>query len=142
LLLEKSNFAISIQFLISRLQSPGKPTIVRIYAPEFHYRNLIQQPATMSEEKDIEKTSQNNGPSTSSGQMQVSIEKGDTHLVCNAGGTADGSKVHPQPTTDPLDPLNWSTLQKHVILAIVMFKLVHFNFTQVPWCAFDVPSDP
>jgi hypothetical protein len=76
----------------------------------------------MTEEKDIEKTSHGIGPSTSSGQIQVSIEKGDTHLVCNARGTADGSKVHPQPTTDPLDPLNWPTMQKHVILAIVMFK--------------------
>lgn len=78
----------------------------------------------MSEEKDIEKTSQGNGPSTSSGQMQVPIEKGDTLLVCNAPGTAIGSKVYPQPTTDPLDPLNWSSMQKHVVLAIVMFKLV------------------
>jgi len=31
-------------------------------------------------------------------------------------------KLHPQPTSDSLDPLNWSKLQKHTILAIVMFK--------------------
>ena len=36
----------------------------------------------------------------------------------------DGLAVHPQPTTDPLDPLNWSKMKKHVILAIVMFKYV------------------
>ena len=34
----------------------------------------------------------------------------------------DGLKVHPQPTSDPLDPLNWSKTKKHTILAIVMFK--------------------
>ena len=34
----------------------------------------------------------------------------------------DGVKLHPQPTADPLDPLNWSSLKKHTILGIVMFK--------------------
>ena len=34
----------------------------------------------------------------------------------------DGVKLHPQPTVDPLDPLNWSSLKKHTILGIVMFK--------------------
>jgi hypothetical protein len=41
--------------------------------------------------------------------------------------TRDGLRVHPQPTADPLDPLNWSFFQKHTILAIVMFKYV-FSF--------------
>lgn len=36
--------------------------------------------------------------------------------------TRDGIRVHPQPTSDPLDPLNWTSFQKHSILAIVMFK--------------------
>ena len=36
--------------------------------------------------------------------------------------TKDGVKVHPQPTADPLDPLNWSTWRKNTILGIVMFK--------------------
>lgn len=32
-----------------------------------------------------------------------------------------GLRLHPQPVVnDPLDPLNWSTLRKHTILAIVM----------------------
>jgi len=34
----------------------------------------------------------------------------------------DGVKLHPQPTADPLDPLNWTSFRKHTILAIVMFK--------------------
>jgi hypothetical protein len=38
--------------------------------------------------------------------------------------TKDGIKLHPQPTADPLDPLNWSFLKKHVILGIVMLKYV------------------
>ena len=33
----------------------------------------------------------------------------------------DGIKTHPQPTADPLDPLNWSWAKKHTILAIVMY---------------------
>ena len=35
--------------------------------------------------------------------------------------TRDGFRLHPQPTSDPLDPLNWTSFQKHTILAIVMF---------------------
>ena len=33
----------------------------------------------------------------------------------------DGVRLHPQPTADPLDPLNWSSFRKHTILAIVMY---------------------
>lgn len=32
------------------------------------------------------------------------------------------TKTHPQPTSDPLDPLNWSRFQKNGILSIVMLK--------------------
>lgn len=76
----------------------------------------------MSEQMERKGKYQNNGLGPSYEPMQVSIEKGDTHLVRNADGPADGTKVHPQPTTDTLDPLNWSALQKHVILVIVMLK--------------------
>jgi hypothetical protein len=34
--------------------------------------------------------------------------------------SAEMVKVHPQATTDPLDPLNWTTVKKHTILGIVM----------------------
>lgn len=37
------------------------------------------------------------------------------------GMVKDGMKLHPQPTADPLDPLNWSSAKKHTILAIVMY---------------------
>lgn len=40
----------------------------------------------------------------------------------DAGLSRDATVLHPQPTGDRLDPLNWSSLEKHVILAIVMFK--------------------
>ena len=33
----------------------------------------------------------------------------------------DGVRLHPQPTADPLDPLNWSWIKKHTILGIVMY---------------------
>lgn len=36
--------------------------------------------------------------------------------------TKGGLIVHPQPTADPLDPLNWSKWKKHAILGIVMLK--------------------
>ena len=34
--------------------------------------------------------------------------------------TRNGEKLHPQPTSDPLDPLLWTSFRKHSILAIVM----------------------
>ncbi|KAL2865160.1 putative MFS transporter [Aspergillus lucknowensis] len=49
-----------------------------------------------------------------------------------------GIRVHPQPTSDPLDPLNWTRLQKHTILGIVMFK--YFLFTYLT--STTVPSFP
>lgn len=33
----------------------------------------------------------------------------------------DSTILYPQPTADPLDPLNWSRLKKHTILGIVMY---------------------
>lgn len=39
----------------------------------------------------------------------------------------DGVRMHPQPTSDPLDPLNWSSFKKHSILGIVMFKYDIFS---------------
>lgn len=35
--------------------------------------------------------------------------------------TRDGVRLHPQPTADPLDPLNWTKARKNTILAIVMW---------------------
>ena len=33
----------------------------------------------------------------------------------------DNAILHPQPTADSCDPLKWSRLKKHTILAIVMY---------------------
>lgn len=52
---------------------------------------------------------------------------GDSH-VNKPQVTKDGFKLHPQPTADPLDPLNWSSMRKHTILGIVMFKYVFALF--------------
>ncbi|RDW63117.1 putative MFS transporter [Aspergillus mulundensis] len=57
------------------------------------------------------------------------------HANANA---IEQNSIHPQPTSDPLDPLNWSRLQKHTILGIVMFK--YFLFTYLTTTT--VPSFP
>ncbi|PLB44313.1 putative MFS transporter [Aspergillus steynii IBT 23096] len=46
--------------------------------------------------------------------------------------------IHPQRTSDPLDPLNWSWMRKHSILGIVMLK--YFLFTYITTTT--VPSFP
>ncbi|ETN41605.1 uncharacterized protein HMPREF1541_03541 [Cyphellophora europaea CBS 101466] len=50
----------------------------------------------------------------------------------------DGIRLHPQPTADPMDPLNWTSLQKHSILAVIMF--FYFMFTYITTTT--VPSFP
>jgi hypothetical protein len=45
-----------------------------------------------------------------------------TEILYNAAVNKNGIRLHPQPTADSLDPLNWSSRQKHGILSIVMFK--------------------
>lgn len=42
--------------------------------------------------------------------------------------TRDGIVVHPQPTSDSLDPLNWTSWRKHSILAIICFKYWMFTY--------------
>ncbi|CAI7620479.1 unnamed protein product [Penicillium bialowiezense] len=77
-----------------------------------------------------EKNIQNDDPES----IDTSVGQ-DTHIICNAAVNKNGIKLHPQPTADSLDPLNWSSLQKHVILAIVMFKYFLFTYlttTTVP----------
>ncbi|KAL8687747.1 MAG: hypothetical protein Q9218_006171 [Villophora microphyllina] len=54
------------------------------------------------------------------------------------GVSKDGMRLHPQPTADPLDPLNWSGFKKHTILAIVMY--LYFMFTYITTTT--VPSFP
>ncbi|KAL8705100.1 MAG: hypothetical protein Q9201_001783 [Fulgogasparrea decipioides] len=62
----------------------------------------------------------------------------ETGQVHDIGISKDGMKVHPQPTADPLDPLNWSSFRKHTILAIVMY--LYFMFTYITTTT--VPSFP
>lgn len=71
---------------------------------------------------------------------------GSPHDVANEKGIfnqeheilKDGVRLHPQPTADPLDPLNWSSFRKHIILAIVMY--LYFMFTYITTTT--VPSFP
>ncbi|KAH8697835.1 putative MFS transporter [Talaromyces proteolyticus] len=53
----------------------------------------------------------------------------DHGVVCDTSVDNKTTKTHPQPTSDPLDPLNWSNFQKHLILSIVMLK--YFLFTYI-----------
>ena len=65
-----------------------------------------------------------NTPATSSLENKEKIElaPGVIDTVIDGAVTKDGLRVHPQPTTDPLDPLNWSPWRKHSMLAFVMIK--------------------
>lgn len=56
------------------------------------------------------------------GKEKAELAPGLIDTVVEGVITKDGLKVHPQPTTDPLDPLNWSPWRKASILAIVMIK--------------------
>lgn len=53
---------------------------------------------------------------------KAALATGDVETVIEGGVTEGGLRVHPQPTSDPLDPLNWSPWRKHSILAFVMIK--------------------
>lgn len=50
------------------------------------------------------------------------IAQVDTEHLGNLKTAKDGHTVLiPQPSADPSDPLNWSTVKKHVILLIISF---------------------
>ena len=51
----------------------------------------------------------------------VDNEKGNVPHVEHYIVSKDGVVLHPQPTADALDPLNWSSWKKNTILAIVMY---------------------
>lgn len=67
-----------------------------------------------------EKLEQKSDGNPSPGMTSIPVEEG-THIQYNMIANA-GTKQHPQPTSDPLDPLNWSKFRKNSILAIVMLK--------------------
>ena len=52
--------------------------------------------------------------------------------ISEAACEHNGVELHPQPTDDQLDPLNWSTLQKNTILGIVMLKYVRLVIGYLP----------
>lgn len=67
-------------------------------------------------------------PGTASGLFNNGQEK-QPRFTDDASVVHDGMRVHPQPTSDPLDPLNWSTVRKHSVLTIVC--LLYFLFTYI-----------
>ena len=62
------------------------------------------------------------GESKRLGQMDITSQDGQTDQVTDELYlTKDGLQLFPQPVTeDSLDPLNWTFVQKHVILCIIM----------------------
>lgn len=57
------------------------------------------------------------------------VTAGNTYQVGSATVLRNGLAIFPIPTSDPLDPLNWSFTRKHSILAIVCLK--YFLFTYI-----------
>lgn len=53
---------------------------------------------------------------------KIDLGPGVVDTIVEGAVTKDGIRIHPQPTTDPLDPLNWSPWRKNSILSIVMIK--------------------
>ncbi|KAL8709233.1 MAG: hypothetical protein Q9220_005976 [cf. Caloplaca sp. 1 TL-2023] len=74
-------------------------------------------------------------PESFNEKAALGLEKGRDE---DAGIVKDGIRLHPEPTADPLDPLNWSSAKKHTILAIVMY--LYFMFTYITTTT--VPSFP
>ena len=66
--------------------------------------------------------SDNNQNSSLDGMRAKSVPSHNMEESYESGVTKDGIRLHPQPTSDPLDPLNWLTFKKHLILSIVMWK--------------------
>ncbi|KAJ5919907.1 Major facilitator superfamily domain general substrate transporter [Penicillium verhagenii] len=89
----------------------------------------------MSDQKSNEKSDPDRIINESGGQAPIKIDHGSQISINVPAVTRGGIKLHPQPTSDALDPLNWSNFHKNVILAIVMFKYFLFTYlttTTVP----------
>ncbi|KAJ5609329.1 Major facilitator superfamily domain general substrate transporter [Penicillium herquei] len=91
----------------------------------------------MNNEKNLNlvKHSQEETANTLDFQSPINVEQGTQVVLKTSAISRNGVKLHPQPTSDPLDPLNWSDLQKHAILSIVMLKYFLFTYlttTTVP----------
>ncbi|KAK8174275.1 major facilitator superfamily transporter [Phyllosticta citrichinensis] len=88
-------------------------------APESSQLNTKASDLTSNEKKD--------GVVENSSHTTVEVEHG---VVLK-----HGLRLHPQPTSDPLDPLNWSTARKNSILVILMalyFEFTYLTTTTVP----------
>jgi hypothetical protein len=73
------------------------------------------------DEKQIHKSCLDHSTEDQADVIPTSLENG-IQLTGDEAVDKHGTRLHPQPTSDPLDPLNWSTFQKHGILSIVMLK--------------------
>lgn len=88
------------------------------------YAFLLLITVNMNDPKYTEKGDPDHKLSSSGDQTPANVGHGAQIAIDAPAVNKNGIKLHPQPTSDALDPLNWSKSQKHVILAIVMFKYV------------------
>lgn len=54
-------------------------------------------------------------------EAEQDVMKAGRDISVDVAVAKNGLKLQPQPTADPLDPLNWTSLRKHTILVIVMY---------------------
>lgn len=73
--------------------------------------------ASELKEKEVGLTSAE-GPNAQDISERRRLEAAET---AEAAVVKDGVRLYPQPTSDPLDPLNWSVWRKHLILGMVMW---------------------
>lgn len=80
----------------------------------------------------------NSLPPSAEDKKVVTNAKPEANYTSAPGNVTDGQVVgplgiplHPQPTTDKLDPLNWTSTRKHIILGVVMY--MYFMFTYITY---------
>lgn len=71
---------------------------------------------TTGEEENVPVVERDEFPSNDVGNEKGNVPHVEHHIV-----SKNGVVLHPQPTADALDPLNWSAYKKNSILAIVMY---------------------
>lgn len=102
------------------------PSVPFLYSPVIPLRHSPIMASGMTEKvvPTVVPYSASQSPTQSShdDKEKAEIAPGLVDTVIEGAVTKDGLKVHPQPTTDPLDPLNWSRWRKGCILSIVMLK--------------------
>lgn len=100
--------------------NPGLASHSIAFVASLSWHCTSQQFSKMDKKKHHETGERTSNPDVSEFEKGVQVQlQGKTAL--------NDPQVFPKPTTDPLDPLNWSGFRKHTILGIVMLKYVNLN---------------